>query len=226
MKKRSHKLFITAFSLLAAFILWTTLICLVDVQPIGPLESSVGFATFNRFVHNLTGIHMLLYTITDWLGLVPILVGLLFSIYGLTQGIKGHSIQRVDRNILLLGIFYAVVIAAYVFFEKHVINYRPVLIDGVLEASYPSSTTLLVLCVMPTAVSQLRNRIKAKNLQRFISAAVTVFTLFMVVGRLVSGVHWFTDIVGGVLLSAGLVTLYYAVSKLNSISGVTQSHRK
>ena len=112
------------------------------------------------------------------------------------------------------GGFYAAVVGVYLFFEGHVINYRPLLIDGVLEASYPSSTTMLALCVMSTARMQLCSRIRGTSLRRGVSAGIGVFTAFMVVGRLLSGVHWFTDIVGGMLLSGGLVTLYRAVSNL------------
>lgn len=214
MKKRSQKHFITAFSLLAAFALWTAAICKIDVQSIGPLGSAVGFATLNRMIHNSTGVHMLLYTVTDWLGLVPILFALGFAMLGLSQWIKRKNIRKVDWSILVLGVFYAAVMAIYVFFEKYVINYRPVLIEGVLEASYPSSTTMLVLCVMPTAVMQLRSRIRNPILRRIISAVISGFVVFMVAGRLISGVHWVTDILGGMLLSAGLVWLYHAVSTL------------
>ena len=140
--------------LLAAFVLWTGAICFVDVRMIGPQGSSVGFAGINGFVHTLTGVHVGLYNITDWLGLVPIFVCLGFAILGLAQWIKRKSIRKVDRSILILGGFYIVTLAAYLFFESYVINYRPVLIGGYLEASYPSSTTLLVLCVMPTALSK------------------------------------------------------------------------
>lgn len=215
MKKQSRKHFITPFCLLAAFALWTALICRIDVQPIGPLGSPVGFAALNRLVHSFTGVHMWLYAVTDWLGLVPILFALVFAALGLAQWVKGKSIRKVDWSVLILGAFYIVVMAAYVFFEKQVINYRPVLIEGALEASYPSSTTMLVLCVMPTAVMQLRSRIASTVLRRGISAAIMAFTAFMVIGRLISGVHWVTDIIGGILLSAGLVTLYHAASNLS-----------
>ena len=131
-----------------------------------------------------------------------------FALLGLIQWIKRKNILKVDYNILILGGFYIVVMAVYVLFEMLVVNYRPVLICGILEASYPSSTTMLVMCVMPTAIMQFNARIKNGILKRWVSSAITVFIAFMVIGRLVSGVHWFTDIVGGALLSAGLVMLY------------------
>lgn len=205
MKKRN---FCSALVLLAAFALWTLAIRLIDVQAIGPQESTVGFATLNGFVHNLTGAHVTLYVITDWLGLVPVAFGFGFAVLGLVQWIKRKSILKVDRSILILGGFYIVTLAAYLFFESYVVNYRPVLIGGYLEASYPSSTTLLVLCVMPTAAMQLRQRIKRPVLRRCVSIAITAFIGFMVIGRLISGVHWLTDIIGGILLSAGLVMIY------------------
>ena len=205
MKKRN---FCSALGLLAAFALWTLAIRLIDVQAIGPQESTVGFATLNEFVHNLTGAHVTLYVITDWLGLVPVAFGFGFAVLGLVQWIKRKSILKVDRSILILGGFYIVTLAAYLFFESYVVNYRPVLIEGYLEASYPSSTTLLVLCVMPTAMMQLRDRIKQPMFRKCVSIAITAFIGFMVIGRLISGVHWLTDIIGGILLSAGLVITY------------------
>ena len=211
MKKENQKDFCIAISLLIAFVMWTAAIRFVDVQAIGPQESSVGFATINHFVHNLTGVHMSLYTITDWLGLVPIVFVMGFGILGLIQWIKRKHFLKVDYSILALGGFYIVVMAAFVLFEVFVINYRPVLIDGYLEASYPSSTTMLVMCVMPTAIMQFNARIKNDVLRRCVASAITAFIVFMVIGRLVSGVHWFTDIIGGALLSAGLVLMYRAV---------------
>ena len=206
-KKRRNELF-AGILLLVAFAVWTWLLGLVDVQPIGPDNSSVGFATLNAYIHSLSGVNMTLYVITDWLGLVPLAVCLAFAIVGLCQWIKRKSFPAVDRSILALGVFYVAVIAVYVIFEYAVINYRPVLIDGYLEASYPSSTTMLVMCVMPTAAMQLSRRIKNRVLNRVVVALIVAFIAFMVIGRLVSGVHWLSDIIGGALVSAGLVLLY------------------
>ena len=214
--KRIRKNFVASMCLLAAFVLWTVAICFLDVRAIGPQGSSVGFAGINGFVHNLTGVHWGLYYITDWLGLVPIFVCMGFSILGLIQWIKRKSIFKVNYDILVLGGFYIVTIATYLFFESVVINYRPVLIGGSLEASYPSSTTMLVMCVMPTAIMQFGNRIKNKVLRNIIAVAIITFIAFMVIGRLICGVHWFTDIVGGALLSAGLVMMYHSLMSLKT----------
>jgi len=210
---KNHKNFCLSAFFLLAFVLWTLAVRFVAVRPIGPNDSSVGFATVNGIFHNLTGTNMTLYTITDWLGLVPVAFCLGFAVLGLCQFIKRKSLLKVDSSILVLGGFYIVTIVAYLLFEEVVINYRPILINGFLEASYPSSTTLLVLCVMPTAILQLNDRIKNKALRRCIKAVIIAFIAFMVIGRLVSGVHWLTDIIGGVLLSTGLVLMYAWATK-------------
>lgn len=200
-----------ALGLLVAFVLFTAAVRLVDVRPIGPQGSSVGFANLNRWFHELTGEHMMLYVITDWLSLIPAGCVLGFALLGLWQWIKRKRILKVDRDILALGGFYLAVMAAYVLFEAFPINYRPVLIDGALEASYPSSTTMLSLCVMPTAAMLLQRRIAHARFRRWVCIAIAAFTAFMALARLLSGVHWLTDIVGGALLSAGLVMGYAAI---------------
>ena len=206
--KRNKTNLLTSIALFIAFALWTALICIVDVSPIGPNNSMVGFATLNKAVHSLTGVNMTLYVITDWLGLVPIITAFCFAVLGLIQLIKRKSILRVDRSIIALGIFYIAVITTYILFEYVVINYRPVLINGYLEASYPSSTTMLTLTVMITAIMQLQDRIKNNALKNAITLIIALFTAFMVIGRILSGVHWITDIIGGALISAALITLY------------------
>jgi membrane-associated phospholipid phosphatase len=208
MKKTNQKNYVVAGGLLLLFLVWTMAIQYVDVQPIGPKNSEVGFATLNGYFHNLTGTHMLIYNITDWLGFVPLFVVSGFAILGLVQLVKQKNLFKVDSDILALGGFYIIVFAAYILFEVFAINYRPVLIEGYLEASYPSSTTLLVMCVMPTAIMQLNKRIKKEKVRKVVKYIILAFTAFMVIGRLISGVHWLTDIIGGVLLSGSLVMLY------------------
>ena len=194
--------------LIGAFALWTVLIQCVDVQAVGQNGTKIGFADLNVWFHQLTGVHMTLYTITDWLGLIPIFICLCFGVMGLMQLIKRRSILKVDLDILLLGVYYVLVIACYLIFEMIPVGYRPVLIEGRLEASYPSSTTLLVLSVMPTLWFQANRRVSNVMRRKAVAVFAVIFSAFMVIGRLISGVHWATDIIGSVLLSAGLYMLY------------------
>lgn len=207
--KRSGKMQICPGLLLtAAFAVWTLLIQRVDVQPVGQNGTEVGFAALNGWFHQLTGVHMALYTVTDWLGLVPVFACLMFAGIGFAQMVRRRSLFKVDADILLLGLYFILVILGYLVFEMVPVNYRPVLIEGVLEASYPSSTTLLVLSVMPAVSLQADRRVKNKRMRQGIHALSILFSLFMVIGRTVSGVHWLTDIIGAVILSAGLFLLY------------------
>ncbi len=208
MEHNTKKRLWTGLALLLAFGLWTVLIRSIDVQAAGPNGTEIGFAALNLRFHRLTGVHMTLYTLTDWLGLVPIGVCLGFGAFGLLQLIRRKSLGRVDPDILLLGVYYVLVILGYLFFEAVPINYRPILIQGRLEASYPSSTTLLVLSVMPTLKLQIDRRSKSAPVRGGVSVAAALFSAFMVLGRLISGVHWVTDIIGAVLLSFGLYNIY------------------
>ena len=199
-----------AIGLLVLFVLWTVMVMNIDVQPIGPEGTRVGFAGLNEWFHTLTGVNWLLYTVTDWLGLVPILICICYGAAGLVQWIRRKRLLQVDADIILLGVYYLLVIFGYLFFEMVPINYRPVLIGGYLEASYPSSTTLLVLSVMPTLKFQTDRRCANAKVRRLATVFAVLFSAFMVTGRLISGVHWITDIVGSVLLSGGLYLTYRA----------------
>ncbi len=208
MKRKAISQFILGGILLILFVLFTWSLTFFDVQPIGPNGSSVAYASINKVAHNLFGVNMTIYNITDWAGVVAIFIALGFAILGLSQWIKRKSIWKVDNSILILGVFYIIVFGAYVFFEFYVINRRPILINGVLEASYPSSTTMLAMCLLPTAMMQFRRLIQKPKFRKRVNIIFGLLTAFMVTGRLVCGVHWFTDIFGGMLFSIAMILLY------------------
>ena len=205
--KAKKQLFL-GVSLLILFIAYTVSLRFIDIKPIGPNGSLVAFSTINKAIHNLLGVNMTLYNITDWAGVVAIFIAFGFAILGLVQWIKRKTIFKVDAEIILLGVFYIVVFWVYAFFEFIVINHRPILINGFLEASYPSSTTMLATCVMPTAIMQFNERVESRRIRKFAVWGMRAFTVFMVAGRLVCGVHWFTDIIGGLIFSSAMVLLY------------------
>jgi undecaprenyl-diphosphatase len=211
MKRKGLKSLLFGALFFIGFVIWTLLIQIVDVQPAGQNGTDIGFATINCYFHKLTGVHMVIYTITDWLGLVPIFICLIFAGIGLVQLIQRKNLFKVDSDILVLGIYYIIVIFGYLLFEMIPINYRPILIDGFMEASYPSSTTLLVLSVMPTLWFQAKRRMKNEILLKYVCVFSALFSIFMAIGRTVAGVHWLTDIMGSILLSTGLFLLYRAI---------------
>lgn len=182
----------------------------VDVKPIGPEGSVVGLASVNGYVKELLGSNEFCYKLTEYLGYASLLVAAGFGLLGLVQLIKRRSIFKVDKDLYLLGAFYILVIATYLLFEKVVINYRPVILDEGLEASFPSSHSMLVVAVMGTAAYQIALRVKP-GISRGCLIGLTFFvTILMIAGRLLSGVHWFTDIVAGVILADAYVMLYLA----------------
>ena len=208
-----HRRIITAGIGLLLTVILIALVRLVDVAPIGADGTSIGLSHLNQFVFDLFGVNMLWYNITDWLGVAAVLTGFVFAVTGLVQLIKRRSLLKVDREILSLGGLYIVVIGLYLFFENVIINYRPIIMPDNTspEASFPSSHTMLVCVIMGSAAMLINRYIRNKPLNRILRAVCYVIIGVTVVGRLIAGVHWFTDILGGILISVTLLSLYEEV---------------
>ena len=210
------------------FVLLIFLLRLVDVRAVGPEGTSIGLSHLNRFVFELTGVNMIWYNITDWLGITAILVAFVFAVTGLVQLIKRRSLLKVEKEILVLGIFYILVIGIYLLFEKVIVNYRPVIMPGCQhpEASFPSSHTMLVCVIMGSAIMLISRYIKKKTLCRALQVICAVIIGVTVIGRLLSGVHWFTDIIGGILISTALLALFLGITeKLNNHKEVKNEYK-
>ena len=204
-----------SISLLFLFVIFTLSVKIIDVKAVGVNNTEIGFATLNVFIHSFLGVNKSWYNITEFLGVVPIIIVLFFAGIGVYQLIKRKSIFKIDRDILMLGVFYIFVAISYLIFEVVVINYRPILVDGVLEASYPSSHTILAICIIGTAIIQANERIHKNKIKNYVDFILAMIMILIVVGRLLSGVHWFTDIVGGTILSISFVMFYsYTVDYL------------
>ena len=207
MERNKHSL-ITPAVLFAVFVLYTAAVALIDVKPVGQMNSNVGMATINKALSDAIGVHMIWYDITNILGILALLIAAFFGVVGVIQLVTRKSLLKVDRDIIILGCFYVMVIVCYVLFDHFAINYRPVMLEDTLEASYPSSHTMLAVCVMSTAICQLKWKMRDEHVSRIVQGVLAVLIVLTVVGRMISGVHWFTEIIGGVLLSAFLVSLY------------------
>ncbi len=197
------------------FVIFSLWIRLFDVQPVGPEGSSIGFAALNVAVHDFFGMHIFWYKLTQALGLLAIAVAGVFAVTGLVQLIQRKSLLKVDKKILMLGVIYILVILLYALFEKVPFNYRPVVLDPAegLEPSYPSTHTMLILTIFGTAVAVLGDYIKNAKLVLLLKIVCLVIMALTIVGRLVCGVHWFTDIAGGVIISLFFINLYRDLTK-------------
>ena len=203
MSKEKRNFFISTILILLA-VVFTILVKVVDVKQVGVNGTSIGFATVNQFVFLTTGVNMIWYHITDWLGLVPIFMAMVYSLLGLGQLIKRKSLFKVDKEIIILGLFYVVVISIYIFFEKVIVNYRPILMNGFLEASYPSSHTLMTICLCGSSII-VNKKMFNNKITKLMNMLSLIIIFITVIGRLISGVHWFTDIIGVIFISISLL---------------------
>ena len=196
------------------FVFFTLLVRVIDVQVVGPQDAWIGFAGLNVAVHEFFGMNLLWYKLTQILGIAAIALAGLFAVTGAVELIKRKSLLKVDRELLMLGVIYIIVIVLYVLFEKFAVNYRPVILDPAegLEPSYPSTHTMLILTIFGTAIRACGFYIK--NTKLFVAARVSALLIMAltIVGRLICGVHWLTDIIGGVLISLSLICLYRALT--------------
>lgn len=213
MIKKSKLYWILAIVMLVLFSGLILMLKTVDVAAIGPDGSAVGLSSLNGAVRDLFPFHEGWYDFTDLMSIFVLLIPGCFALLGVWQLIRGKSLKAVDKDIYLLGGFYVVVFAAYIFFDQWIINFRPVLIEGVLEPSFPSSHTMIFICVMLTAIHQVYRRVEKIALHNILAILLWVVIAVVLAGRVISGVHWATDILGGIFLSLFFVFIYFAIDE-------------
>ena len=207
MKKKN---IVISLILILVAVIFTILVCTFDVKDVGINGTKIGFSTINRQIFEAIGENSLCKTVSDVLGYFALgLVGF-YALIGLYQLIQRKSIFKVDGEILALGGFYVAVLVLYVLFEKIIINYRPVLENGELAASFPSSHTLLTICVCISAI-WVNGKLFKSDMTKIFNYLLILVAFVTIVGRLLAGVHWFTDIVGGILISSALLMCFKTV---------------
>jgi undecaprenyl-diphosphatase len=221
---KKKKLFLSSCFLLVMSIIYIFLVKFVDVSNIGPNGSKVGFSAINGSFKDLVGLNMGWYKLTKYLGLIPLAIVGCYGLLGLYQLIKNKGFKGVDKRIYALGVFYVVFALIYVFFEKVAINYRPFIIDGELEASFPSTHTLLAICICGSSLIISKYFIKNVKVLKSTYAITWIVMLLLVIGRTLSGVHWLTDIVGGIIISLFMLTAFYTV--INIINSIENKKQK
>ena len=204
------KMVVLAAFCAALFLVLILLVSCVDVAAIGPAGTSIGLSRINQSIHDSIGSGDTWYKISKYLGYLALATAGVFILVGVCQLIRGKGLKGVDREIMILGGLYLSVAILYVFFDKVVaVNYRPILEAGqtMPEPSFPSTHTLLACTIFGGAVMVLPKYVKSEGLARLLQVVCIIALVGTVFARLLSGVHWFTDIIGGLLLSAALLSL-------------------
>ena len=204
---------IISMLLLIISIIFIVLLKNIDVRCNVVNNSCIGFSTINLYLFNKIGVNLVWYNITDWLGLIPILMSIVYTFIGLIELIKRKSLKKVDSEMIILGIFYIAVISIYILFENFIINYRPILINELLEASFPSSHTMMTICLCGSSII-INNRLFKNVFSKLINIISIIIIVITIIGRFISGVHWFTDIIGGILISSFLLMSFYSILNL------------
>lgn len=198
---------------LFCFLIFIVLLKTVDIGVVGPENSEIGFSTMNKFIFDTLGQSEFWYNFTKIMGYASILIAIIFMCFGLYQLIKYRSLKNVDGDLIAMAITFVMLAFIYVLFEIVKINYRPVLVDGVLEASFPSSHTMLNLTIFTIMAMFFSKKIDNIWVRRIGVVVISLLMILSVVGRLLSGVHWFTDILGAVMISVFLCLFYEFLSK-------------
>ena len=217
---RKGKLYVAGLFYLL-FLVLIVLLCLADRAPVGPEDTVMGLAKLNVMMYKAVGVggsggsglRMGLYKLTEYLGYFSILVLCVFALLGFVQLIRRRSLKKVDRQILAMGGLFVLTLILYVFFNKVVVNCRPMILPGESgpEPSFPSSHTMLVIVILGSVCMVLGKYVRTPWLCALLRVLCVALILAMVFGRLLCGCHWFTDILGGVLLSCAMLALFAAV---------------
>ena len=215
---KARKDLILAAVLLALFLLFTVVVSTVNVASV-PVkvvaadgswtageEIRIGLSGVNVPVSDQLGYRAGAYKVSKYLGYLSILTAVAFVAWFICEAVKRRSAAKADRRLIALMILFALTAAAYLLFEVLKLNYRPVVLDEGLEASYPSTHTLLAVAVMGGAARTLTALRKGPS--RLCACALCLIGAVIVICRCLAGVHWLTDILGGLLLGAALLALH------------------
>ena len=216
MKKTNYLL---SFILLVIAIVFTILVAKVDVKTVevkpidgvtqnGVLTTDIGFSSLNQSVADKISFNNTFYKISKYAGYLALVFVAFYGFTGLIELMQKKSLKGVNKALYMLAAFYVCVAIVYVLFEVVVINNRPVDMGEGLEASFPSSHTMLALCVCGSSLIASKYIIKKDNFRKCLNLISWVVMLLVVCTRTLSGVHWITDIFGGILISVFMLNVF------------------
>ncbi len=221
MSKNLKKSLIIFVCLIIINLLFLFLVKYVNVGKTGLEDQTVGLSAVNIKLRDLIGVSKFFNMFSTVIMIIAIIIALAELGLGLYFLIKTKSIDEIPTPIYSLIPTFILTGFVYVFFNWFfVINTRPIYTTGNSSSSYPSTHTLLTLVFLFTAVNVINfifsyfKKLNDKKKARYICYGILgLLSLLIIITRLLSGQHWFTDIIGGVLM-AGLLYQFYQIFNL------------
>lgn len=147
--------------------------------------------------------------ITDIILISSILSLSVFAILGLCQLFSRKSIKKVDRSLLAMFIPLILMAVAYFVFNHFLIwNVRP---NGSGEASFPSSHVMVVSTIFFCIALILPQYIHSKLACASLNLLMLLLIVFTAIGRVVSNMHWMSDVFGALAFSAIFAFVYFLI---------------
>jgi len=210
---RKKKNLTVAISLGILFVALTLSLLFIDVKVINETDKEIGLAFINKLSNNVS-YNEFLDKISDIFMILSIGFILFLAIKGLVQLVKRKNILKVDKEILVFGGVVVLMAVLWITFDRlFIINYRPILIDGELEASYPSTHIMIVTFTMLSSIDLLIKYIQNKKIRYTSSVTVWLCIGLTIVLRFASGMHWISDCLGGFILGAILYYVYFYIKE-------------
>jgi len=208
--KENKKYFIMSAVLLVLFVIFVILAKTVDVAAVGPMGSEIGFASINKSAADAIGYNESIYNVSKSLSYFGIAVMVVFGLFGAMQLYYKKGPKNVDKDLYALYGLYVLGLIVYIVLEKVVINSSPVFSNG-LKVSYSSFYIILAVAFMGAAIVEFNARLKAKKVKIIVLTLCILDGIGLLVTRLVSGVHWVTDVIGTLLISVACFLLFLGV---------------
>ncbi|MBQ0071593.1 MAG: phosphatase PAP2 family protein [Spirochaetales bacterium] len=195
---------------LAAFLFLLLLLCFVDRGHIGAMGTEVGLSSINGFFFKTFGRSDLFDKLSDVVFLLTFLYPAFFGVMGIVELIQKKDLKKVHKSLLAFIPVFVLLVVLYLLFTKVSPNYRPVLTEEGLEESFPSSHVMVSIMFSLTGLTMFRDfHFKLNSaISKTVETAAFVLPCLVAVFRLLSGMHWFTDVLGGIFLGAFLVQLH------------------
>lgn len=137
-----------------------------------------------------------------------------FVVLGLYQLITRKSLLKVDHRLLWMILPLVLIAITYVVFDKFlVLNIRP---NGSGEASFPSTHVMVVSTIFLIIALNLPYYIKSKTAWIIIDIAMLLLIVLVCVGRVLSEMHWLSDVLGGLAFAIIFAVIYYLIIRRKS----------